>query len=632
MIFNRTTWFTCFLLLVLMSSCVSEGYDLDNINTTVQIGVKDLTVPVNIDRIVLDRVLKVDDESQVKKVLDPETGEYVYAVVESGSFESSPVEIPTFSSSKPETADLESYIYKRKVSDELDDMLESALDSIAEELGVTVSSSKVQRQKPAIQKEIWDKLPDDKFVARYPIGIHLATFDTPRIKVHEAISKIDYVETACQLTLEIDFKNLDYIDNVFFHNVRLQLPKGLKAVPSIGVYDSVTGVLDLSNDGKGVLVADGKYKFSVSIEGMDFNSPDSGAKFITNARGESEFYYSTMVKIMSGELDIYKYNFVGDKTYYDLPKNAGFVCHPDMSPIEVLSFSGKIKYSVEGIDAKSISLTDVPDVICGEGTNIFLKNPQIYLSVNNPLADNGIYAEAGVALTPLKNGEERDTRTLDDGALRVEKPINTFCLSPSKPSSYCEGWEDAQWQSFSGLSSVISGNGVPDKINVNILNPGVPEQQVTDFRLGQDFAPIHGDYLFYAPLALDEYSVIVYEDTVTGWNENGDMDKLEISALSLSAVASSDLPLGAKLTITALDESGEGMPGVEFSTVELQPNQKNQTVNFELKSGTIRQLDGISIRASIVSDGNSAILPAQQILLENVRVKVSGKYIMEEEK
>jgi len=616
----------CLGILTLTTSCVDNGYDLENIDKTIQLGTNELVVPINIDNITLDKVIDLDNTGQVKKVMDPISGDSVFAVIEKGTFKSKDIDIPTFSSSKPKIDYIDSDIYLKKINDELDQLVTDTLRAIAREYGLSYYDERIQAYRPEVQQAIWNNCSDEGVLARYPIGVHLTTYDTPAMKVHKAIRSIDYVSVTCDLDIEVLFENLDFLDNVKVTNIKLQLPKGIDAVTSIGEYDSSTGILDLSNNGDGVIVTGGKYKFSVSLTGIDFNAPGSGAKFTVNDGADGQFVYSTIVKILSGELEIRKDNFINGKTFFDLPKKARFMCDPEMTEITINSFTGNIKYSVDGINVKSILLSDIPDVISGDETNIFLNNPQLYLTVNDPLSDQGIYAEADFTLTSMKGEEERQTISLDNGALRIDKATNNYCLSPSKPSKYYEGYEDAEWDAFTELSNIVSGNGLPDKILVKVDNPGIPEQHVVDFKLGQSIEPIQGEYFFYAPLSLDEYSVIVYESKDTGWNDNGDLDKLTINKLKVKANISSDIPLGATLTMQALGDDGEAIPGVEFNTVKLEPNKSGQAITFEQISGTITNLDGISIRASIVSDGSSTLKPSQKLELENVRITVTANY------
>ena len=74
----------------LSSSCIDDDYDLANIDSNVRVEVKDLTVPVNIDKVTLKSIFSLGEDSKVKEING------VYAVVESGEFNSSPVHINDF--------------------------------------------------------------------------------------------------------------------------------------------------------------------------------------------------------------------------------------------------------------------------------------------------------------------------------------------------------------------------------------------------------------------------------------------------------------------------------------------------------------------------------------------------------
>ena len=606
-------------------SCIDNGYDLNNIDKTVQVGVNELVIPINIDSISLDQVMDLDSASRVKRVKDPSTGDSIYAVVEEGTFKSKDIDIKEFSSEKPETSDIDCDISLKKLKTELDKFVTDTLTIIARREGLPYTDPKIQTMKAEVQKIVWQRVADKDTVAMYSIGLHMTTFDTPVIKVHKAIRAIEEIGTDCVLDVDVEFQNLDFLDNVCCKNIKIQMPVGLGAIPSAGTYDSTTGVLDLSNDGKGIVVKSGHYKFSLQLTSINL-AEGSGAKFTPKKDAEGEFRYSTVVKILSGDLMVCKDNFVGDKNYFNLPTQARFLFHPDMSEIDIASFTGDIDYSVDSVGMKSISLSDLPGVITGDETDLILKNPQVYLTVNNPLTDYNLYAQADVALTPRRDGADRETTSLDDGALRLDEASNLFCLSPMKPSKYYDGFADAEWKSFKGLSTMLSGHGIPDVVAVEIKNPGVPQQRVENFLLGKNYGPIEGKYLFYAPLDLDEYSIIVYEDKETGWNDDGSLDNLSITQLQVKADVTSSAPLGAKLTLTAIDKDGNAIPGVDFNAVELSAYAKDQQVVFKQQSGTITGLDGISIRASIASDGSKALQPQQSLKLKNVRVTVTGTY------
>ena len=72
------------VVLIAATSCVDNDYDLSDIDTTARLQVKELVVPMNIEEAILDQVLDLDDDSEVKKI-ELEDGSFIYAVKKDGS-------------------------------------------------------------------------------------------------------------------------------------------------------------------------------------------------------------------------------------------------------------------------------------------------------------------------------------------------------------------------------------------------------------------------------------------------------------------------------------------------------------------------------------------------------------------
>lgn len=51
-----------------LTACIDDNYDISDIDTTAEIKVNNLVVPVNLDEITLSNVFDLDDESVVKEV------------------------------------------------------------------------------------------------------------------------------------------------------------------------------------------------------------------------------------------------------------------------------------------------------------------------------------------------------------------------------------------------------------------------------------------------------------------------------------------------------------------------------------------------------------------------------------
>ena len=116
-------------------------------------------------------------------------------------------------------------------------------------------------------------------------------------------------------------------------------------------------------------------------------------------------------------------------TLEDLPKDINYQCAPTLSEIKVSEFSGTIQYDIEDINIKPISLNDIPDMLSQDSTNIKLANPQIYLRLNNPLAGNNLYAEAGLEMIAKRNDGSKKKIGLGENKLKMDKAYNVFCLT-----------------------------------------------------------------------------------------------------------------------------------------------------------------------------------------------------------
>ena len=52
-----------------------------------------------------------------------------------------------------------------------------------------------------------------------------------------------------------------------------------------------------------------------------------------------------------------------------------------------------------------VDLSDLPDFLAGEGTDISLVNPQIYLKVNNPVGNDRLDCRTGLTLSAIRNSQ-----------------------------------------------------------------------------------------------------------------------------------------------------------------------------------------------------------------------------------
>lgn len=122
--------------------------------------------------------------------------------------------------------------------------------------------------------------------------------------------------------------------------------------------------------------------------------------------------------------------------------------------------------------------------------------------------------------------------------------------------------------------------------------------------------------------------MIVYTDTDDGWNDE-DVDAITVEKMEITALASSDIPLGVKLTAKVLGKDGKPL-NAELSSVELPGNAKDFPFTIVLGEGqTVTNIDGITFTAYVKADAQTTLSPQQNIVLKEIRAKVSGNYTKE---
>ena len=564
------------------SSCIDDDYDLSDIDTTAEFQVKDLVLPVNIDEIKLQSIIDLPEGGQIKIVND----EYVF--VQDGEYESSDVSIPQVYLDAPQVP--------------------SVVTS------VDLSQSGVMPQS---------LFPSD-FELNYPIGEQLSQFSYNTSSVSDFIVDMEKIGADFNIKIMFSIKGIDdIVDSYTLRNFKLQIVPGLDLSLEEGSYDAKTGILSL-NDGKHY---GSSLEFNIKISGVDING--AGIDYDHNSHS---IVFDGKVGIYSGEIVIVADDLKEGVNILNIPKTIELHTDFDFSRMLITSFTGHIKYQLDGLDIAPVSLSNIPDILSQEKTDITLVNPQIYLSLNNPVAKYNLSAQAGITITANRNNGQSTEHSLDNGYFTIagtpQNDMNVFCLSPQKPQTYYEGYESALHVPYSSLATVLSGNGLPKSLTITLDDPIVPEQDVKDFALGQSLGIIKGSYMFYSPLELAPQSQIVYRSTEDGWNDE-DVDAITIKVLELSALITNELPLDIKITGYPVDVNGNKINNVDIEGVNVVAGAVDAPLTIRI-TGEITHLDGIAFEA-VATQGQEAkaLKPSEVIHLKNLRAKVSGNYIKE---
>lgn len=626
-IMNKKTYLAIMLAAPLATACVNSDYDLSDINTEVEVPVKDLIVPIELKDFSLNSVIDINENDKIKEV----NGEY--AVVVDGDFESDKINVDPITTNVPKINDIKGTMQKKRPSEFV--ASNKRVMSRANDLGAPIAYYKIPSEfKPVI----------------------VTTDD-----LSEAIKKLKgaKIDTNLEVTINLDKaqKLAEYVSSLHIKDLKFQVPKGIDGEFCITNeageefkpydYDKTTGIVQFLRVD---LTLSGIVTLKAHITGLDENALDNALHEIEGKVGK-ELTIDEKYGVQSGFLAVYESDrkdaassrrraAASNDDFFDmLPDNLEYLSTAKMDEVKVTSFSGEIDYDVKDFAMDNVSLTDVPDLLQQSGTNIGLANPQIYVHVVNPIADgkgNVVTASAKIDLAAtLDDGTKKEYKMNLDSKVSASKKDNYFVLSPRQPEVMYAGYEEATWVPFDMLADLLRSNGnvtstldevaqggIPKSIDIKVTDAHVRSTNVVDYELGQTHQ-IHGNYLFYAPLEMSENSSIRYEETVDGWKES--LEDVNVARLNVQAKVSTDVPFELQFRIKPIKEDGTTFDG-EYSIATVPAKAKNEAIALTIAGSNLSGIDGIRIEALALSKEEGALRPDMNISITDLKVQVSGSY------
>lgn len=568
------------LALVSMTACVDNKYDLSDIDATSEIKVKDLTIPINLDVVKLGDIISLKEGSELTEVTI--NNQKVYAVNKSGEFRSVPIEVPSFTAPAPQVS------------------LEPLRFS---------SPTRATRAEETFSFSLNNNPSSDLQFKADDIDAAIVSVDA--IKTEPVAVKISFDASAFSDIASLKIKN-----------VKVNLPECLDIVvpegSSLSLAEGGLEITSLPFDSRG------KAETSFSVVGIKKTEPSA-----IQISG-SQLTVDEEISLSGGEIEV---TLLNPATAVVVANEIEVGIEFKFSDLIATAFSGEINYDVTGIHIPSVELSDIPDFLAGDKTNLVLANPQIYLSLNNPVGSYGLGYESGLNIIPVRNGVADGTLKLDnDAVFRIAgtPDITNLYMSPKVVENIKDVPDDFQMPSpvhydFSQLSYAVAGEGFPESLEIELVNPRIPTQHVEDFLLGTSLPAVEGKWEFLAPLALKAgESQIIYTDRDTGWIGDNDED-IKVTQLSISMTVDSTLPLDAELSGYPLDKDGNRVSGVEIKPVTIHANASDQEVVLSM-TGTINSLDGIEYTAIVKPSSDKELSPQQTLTLKKIRAKVSGSY------
>lgn len=611
---NKKYFYIGLLLTLPLQSCIDSDYNLSDLDTNVTVPVNNLTLPLNMESLTLHTVLDLDENSQVKE----HNGQY--AVVVEGTFESDPIQVDNFNMNG---ADIENIVGKATKS----------------------TGNARARVKKTKSGEL------ERLVAQYTLPTEKTNVSISGKDVTEAIQSLKSVNVNTSISTKVNIDKEKKLNNVVksmrVENFSFKVPKGLEGTLVLKTkdgkqyttdkIDSKTGVAEF--DAEEIVMPDGEFEMEFNVSSLN---EDILEQTLDQIKENDNFSVEDNFGVNDGAIGIYDSDFKDqykDKTdeekYNALPDELNYVSEQEMTDISVEDFSGNLDYAVEDVNIEPIDLSDVPDLLNQTGTYLNFTNPQLYLSLNNPVADGAeqtVPASTKFEITSVDKDGKENKYSLDKGEEIVADAANNyFYLSPKtvENADKYESFEQAEHVKFSTLGQILSGGdeatslGIPTQLVVKAIDTRVKADNIQNFKLGQEFAPISGRYVFYAPLSLTPGSRIRYQEEYDGWNTE-ELDDIIISALKVSCDVTTDVPFALEVKMTPIDKFGKRLTNCTATGKVVSKAQKQK---LELvMTGEIKNLDGIVIDAYATAESDDTLTPNMNINMENIKASVSGKY------
>ena len=611
---NKKYFYIGLLLTLPLQSCIDSDYNLSDLDTNVTVPVNNLTLPLNMESLTLHTVLDLDENSQVKE----HNGQY--AVVVEGTFESDPIQVDNFNMNG---ADIENIVGKATKS----------------------TGNARARVKKTKSGEL------ERLVAQYALPTEKTNVSISGKDVTEAIQSLKSVNVNTSISTKVNIdkekKLNDVVKSMRVENFSFKVPKGLEGTLVLKTkdgkqyttdkIDSKTGVAEF--DAEEIVMPDGEFEMEFNVSSLNEEILE---QTLDQIKENDNFSVEDNFGVNDGAIGIYDSDFKDqykDKTdeekYNALPDELNYVSEQEMTDISVEDFSGNLDYAVEDVNIEPIDLSDVPDLLNQTGTYLNFTNPQLYLSLNNPVADGAeqtVPASTKFEITSVDKDGNENKYSLDKGEeIVADAADNYFYLSPKtvENADKYESFEQAEHVKFSTLGQILSGGdeatslGIPSQLVVKAIDTRVKADNIQNFKLGQEFAPISGRYVFYAPLSLTPGSRIRYQEEYDGWNTE-ELDDIIISALKVSCDVTTDVPFALEVKMTPIDKFGKRLTNCTATGKVVSKAQKQK---LELvMTGEIKNLDGIVIDAYATAESDDTLTPGMQINMENIKASVSGKY------
>ncbi len=307
----------------------------------------------------------------------------------------------------------------------------------------------------------------------------------------------------------------------------------------------------------------------------------------------------------------------------------------DMDDFYITGAYGRFDPDIDMTDLGRVEVTGVPDFLTDESVCIDLYNPQIVVDVKSDLDIDGFVSGT---LRAYRNGRVRKEVLVPEMPIRAGG-LTKICIC--RTTDGLEGDYD-HVEVVEDLSTLIEQ--IPDSVTFEAETRANSETEC-DFILGHEYT-VEPSYYMSAPLTFAEKAVILYKDTLDGWN--GDIEDYELAEdayIEVTANIENRVPAYLTLTTTAIDVDGNIMSDDDIaidvdSTVIASPSGTESVVSplvmkiTQKQQGAMSRLDGIVLNVqAAASDGNDSVtgvtLNSEKhfIIVKDMKITLVGRII-----
>lgn len=592
-------------VLLCCTSCIDNNYDLSNIDTNSRFNVSGLTVPMNMDPVKLDLMLDISDDSDIKT---DEDGNYYFR--KEGSFTSDPINIAKIN------------IPKTKVDIDGTVTVKIALDpSVKEKMQEYASNITIGEllANPQLMSLIGIKADDDILNVNFD-----SSGTTNEIKLNasnidanvKGIESLNVDET--KLAIEIKLKGLENIvEKLAVNNLKIVMPRGFSATTSSQtIYNPEKGILS-PKDGSINLDKNFFVDLSLTVKGINYDQfEEEGMKVFDPVKHTISYQKQCSA---SGNARITVKDLKSTAKYEDLVKleQGDAVAYDCMiafdKDLSISAFKGDITYSLDDIIVDPVNINNIPELLKEAGTNIDLKNPQIYLNINNHLSDYGITVNSDLEI----KGNNSITAPLN---IKSSEQTN-IVMSPLNEELYHpQGYAYEEVKALSGIVGSNDGQTFPEQLNIRVVKPEVPNTHLAKaIELGKNLQGVDGKWEFYTRLSLTDKAKIKYSKEWIDWGST-DLNGLTINHAVVNVTIKKDISIDAE-SIEFILVGNKGLLRGETSLA----GDAEQDITIELEGGPVSEIQGGILNVHLKGQ-NKDLNKNQGIVIRNLKVTVGGYY------